>query len=240
MPRPSFGNPVDGLINPFGTPAGGGFRVTARFGQIDADHSTPHQGVDIGNGACFAPILAMADGRVTMARKLGNANVVRIAHPQFPGYESGYAHLDAIEVELNSPVERGDRIGTLGKTGATACHLHMGMKLDGVEIDGWPLLEQNQETDMLKGTLISRIVNRQTTMVGDGTRLRPSPGTAEPPLAAYAAGVVFVPDFLVEGGLANGSRRWYGGWGTTERGTEFGYISESVLTPLTPIEAGNT
>jgi murein DD-endopeptidase MepM/ murein hydrolase activator NlpD len=235
-----FSNPVAGLIRPNGTPADGTFRVTAAFGQIDTDHRTPHQGVDIGNGHCGEPILAMADGRVTLAGLLGAARVVRIAHPEFPGHESGYAHLATIEVgiKVGKVVKRGDRIGTLGRTGATRCHLHVGMKLNGVEIDSWPLLDQNRETDMLKGTNIKRIVNRQTAMIGNGTRFRPSPGTAEAPLAQYAAGVVFIPDFLVEGGLANGSRRWYGGWATTARGTEFGYISETVLAPLTAIEAG--
>jgi hypothetical protein len=110
------------------------------------------------------------------------------------------------------------------------------MKLHGVEVDSWPLLEQNQETDMLKGSLISRIVNQQTTTFGSGTRLRPSPGTAEPALAEFDAGVVFMPDFLVEGELVNGSKRWYGCWATTPRGTEFGYFSETVLGPLTPIQ----
>ena len=85
---------------------------------------------------------------------------------------------------------------------------------------------------MLRGTLVRRIVNRQTKVRGNGTRFRPSPGTADAPLAEFAAGIVFVPDFLVEGGMANGSRRWFGGWATPERGTEFGYISESLLGQL--------
>ena len=112
------------------------------------------------------------------------------------------------------------------------------MKLNRKEIDSWPLLEQNQEVDMLKGTLIGRIVNQQATTFGTGSRFRPSPGTAEAPLATFDAGVVFVPDFLVEGGLAMGSRRWYGCWAQTPRGTEFGYLSETVLGPLVPIGVG--
>lgn len=174
-----------------------------------------------------------------MAKLKGHANVVRILHlPRSLRYESGYAHLATMDVELGDPVKRGDRIGTLGSTGTDKCHLHLGMKLDGVEVDGWPLLEQNQETDMLKGTLIRRIVNRQTSVALDGTRFRPSPGTAEPPLTQFAADTAFVPDFLVEGGLALGSKRWYGGWAITPRGTEFGYISELLLKPLAPIEVG--
>lgn len=232
-----FGNPVRGRIRPPGSSViVGSFRVTSTFEEHVA--SGRGEGTDIGNGRCGAPILAIADGEVTLAGMLGQAKVVRIAHAQLPGHESGYAHLDSIArgIKVGKKVKRGDRIGTLGKTGADACHLHLGLKLNGVEIPSWPLLEQNLGAGMLKGTLVRPIVNRQAKTLGDGTRLRPSPGTADTPLAEYAAGVEFVPNFLVKGGLANGSRRWYGGWARTARGTEFGYISETVLGQLRRIE----
>lgn len=235
-----FGNPVAGRIRPPGSPLKrGSFRVTSTFAEHVA--SGRGEGVDIGNGRCGAPVLAIADGKVTMAGPLGAAIVVRIRHPQFPGHESGYAHLATIRagLKVGDRVKRGDQIGTLGKSGAAACHLHLGLKLNGVEVDSWPLLDQNQEGEMLKGTHVRRIVNRQAKMIGDGTRLRPTPGTADPPLAQYDTGVVFVPDFVVKGGMANGSRRWYGGWAKTKRGIEFGYISETVLTPLERIEPVN-
>lgn len=232
-----FGNPVKGRIRPPGSPViVGNFRVTSTFAEHVA--SGRGEGTDIGNGRCGAPILAIADGKVTMAGLLGDAKVVRIAHPQFPGHESGYAHLASIArtIRVGTFVKRGTRIGTLGKTGADACHLHLGLKRGGVEIECWPLLDQNLAADALKGNVVRRIVNRQTRVRVDGTRFRPSPGTAEAPLAEYAAGEMFVPDFLVEGGLANGSRRWFGGWADTARGTEFGYISETVLGQLRRIE----
>lgn len=233
-----FGNPIAGFISPAGTPFKiDRFRVTSSF----ADHVASHrgEGVDIGNGRCGAPVLAMADGKVAFAGPDGKALVVRIDHPQFPGHQTGYAHLAQIDTVLHKEVRRGDRIGLLGRTGADACHLHIGLKLRGKEIDSWPLLDQNAVgSDMLKGTLISRIHNRRTKMLGNGTRLRPSPGTAERELVKLAAGMEFFPHFVVEGGLANGSRRWLAGWATTPRGTEFGYISETVLAPLKPIEGG--
>jgi murein DD-endopeptidase MepM/ murein hydrolase activator NlpD len=232
-----FGSPVSGRIRPPGSPVRiGRFRVTSTFDEHVA--SGRGEGVDIGNGRCGAPIFAIADGEVTFADKLGNALVVRIAHPQFPGHESGYAHLASIArgIKFRAPVSRGQRIGRLGMTGADACHLHLGLKLNGVEIDSWPLIEQNLQAGTLKGRLVRRIVNRQAKALGDGTRLRPSPGTADPPLAEFPAGTVFMPDFLVMGGLANKSRRWYGGWAQTLRGTEFGYISETVLGQLRRIE----
>ena len=232
-----FGNPVRGRIRPPGSPViVGSFRVTSTFEEHVA--SGRGEGTDIGNGTCTAPIFAIADGTVTLAGKIGLAKVVRVNHPQFPGHESGYAHLASIarKVKVGVIVKRGDRIGMMGKTGADECHLHLGLKLNGTEIPSWPLLEQNLEAEMLKGTLVRRIVNRKTKTLGNGTRFRPSPGTADPSLAEYEAGFEFVPEFLVNGGLANGSRRWYGGWSRTDRGTEFGYISVTVLGQLRRIE----
>ena len=150
----SLGNPVAGLIRPPGSPVIlGSFRVTATFGAIDAFHpaNNPdgthgHQGVDIGNGKLGDPILAMADGKVAFSDLIGAAKVVRIDHTG--GYQSGYAHLATIETKKGLLVKRGQRIGTLGSTGATAAHLHLGLKRNGVEIDSWPLLDQNSGGDV--------------------------------------------------------------------------------------------
>jgi len=140
-----YGNPTVGYIRPPGSPLiAGNFRVTAAFGVIDPSHPTPHGGVDIGNMKCGDPIFACADGKVTLAGLIGDAKVVRIAHPQFPGEETGYAHLATIlaNIKVGVLVKRGQQIGTLGTTGATACHLHLGLKLNGVSVDIWPKLDQ--------------------------------------------------------------------------------------------------
>jgi murein DD-endopeptidase MepM/ murein hydrolase activator NlpD len=235
-----FGNPVRGRIRPPGSPViVGSFRVIFTLEQHLAAGRAG--GTDIGNGKCGAPVIAIADGHVTLADTIERSIIVRIKHPEFPGHESGYAHLASFKkgLKVGDKVNRGDRIGTLGKTGTSECHLHFGLKLDGVEIPSWPLLEQNMEVDVLKGTLVRRIVNRKTKTLADGTRLRPSPGTADPPLAQLAADTEFVPDFLVEGQTANGSKRWYGGWVRTPRGREFGYISVTLLGQLRRIEKLN-
>jgi len=238
VPILSFGNPVKGPIRPPGSAfIRGNFRVTAKFGQIDASHPTPHQGVDVGNGLCGEPILALADGSVSLAGLLGPAKVVRVRHPQFGGLESGYAHLATIEVKLGQKVVRGQRIGTLGKTGAAACHLHLGMKRNGTEIDGWPLLDQNREAEMLQGTNPVRVDNRRGTVLLDHTRFRSSPFLVpENVLVEFAKDAEIVPAFIVDGGAANGSVKWYGAWGKTPRGREFGYIHVTTVGPLEPIE----
>ena len=153
-----YGNPVAGRIRPPGSPLiVGDFRVTSTF--VEHVASGRGEGVDIGNGRCGDPVLAMADGTVTMAGLLGPANVVRIAHPQFHGHESGYAHLATIEVNVGRSVRRGDRIGTIGKTGASACHLHLGLKRNGVEIDSWPLLDQNRQAGVPQNESMEDSVN---------------------------------------------------------------------------------
>ena len=47
------------------------------------------------------------------------------------GYVYYYGHLDTIAVETDQPVERGQVIGTVGRTGNAACsraHLHFEVK----------------------------------------------------------------------------------------------------------------
>ena len=89
---------------------------------------------------------AMHDGTVTMSGLLGSAKVVRVLAPDGV-YESGYAHLASIlpSAAKGKAVKRGQQIGTLGRTGAAACHLHLGTKRNRVEVDSWPFLEQVQE-----------------------------------------------------------------------------------------------
>jgi murein DD-endopeptidase MepM/ murein hydrolase activator NlpD len=245
MSRISFGNPVAGLIRPPGSPfIVGNFRVTAAFAQIDDDHPTAHQGVDIGNGRCGAPIQAMADGRVSfIQRSKGNpkvANIVRIQHEFEPhdDVESGYAHLATIAVGIvvGVPVVRGQVIGTLGHTGTKLCHLHLGLKINRKEVDGWPFLEQNQEGEMLKGTNQQRLFNRRGRILFDSTRFRAGPSTDDRILTTYAAGTEIEPDFIVDGDPVDGSPHWYGTWGSTANGQEFGYIHASLVDALTPIE----
>lgn len=232
-----FGNPVaQAFIRPPGSPfIVDSFRVTAAFGAIDKDHKTPHEGVDIGNGRCGEPVLAMADGTVSMAEKLGKAKVVRIVHPQFPGHETGYAHLAEMLVEVDQPVTRGKVIGLLGRTGADACHLHIGLKLNRVEIDSWPLLDQNMEGEMIKGSNPIRIVNSRTRTHA-ATHFRADPSTSLPDLMLASGATVFEPDFSVVGQDVVGSSRWLSGMLPVNGVLTRGYFHESTLEPLSPIE----
>lgn len=81
-----------------------------------------------------APVFAMAPGRVIDAWDYGSTGcwgqVVRIAHRLQDGeddltwYESLYAHLETMEVELGQRIELGERLGTMGDASCYGPHLH--------------------------------------------------------------------------------------------------------------------
>lgn len=238
-----FGNPVAGIIKPFGSPPDGTFRVTAPFGSIDPFHPTPHDGVDIGNGKCGEPLLAMTTGKVSLAGTVpgSTALIIRIISDDHPDFEPAVAHCATIEVKVGQHVTRGQRIGTLGATGTTACHCHIGLKqkIAGVwkSIDPWPYLDQNEEDDVLQGTGATLVANRQGVVKGDNTRFRSSPFIqADNIIAQFNAGAIIRPDFIVIGGLVGLDPHWYAGFMTTPKGQEFGYFHVSVIAPLVPIE----
>jgi len=163
---PTFGNPVVGYIRPPGSPViVGSFRVTATFAEHVASGRGP--GIDIGNGRCGDPIFALHSGLVTFAGLIGAAKVVRIDFTDGI-HQSGYAHLDTINVKVGQRVTRGQMIGTLGMTGADACHLHLGMKKSGVEVDSWPMLEQVQQEGEHIATATK---NLQADITGKNARL---------------------------------------------------------------------
>ena len=92
-----------------------------------------HEGLDI----CApkgTPVHATADGRVKFAgREHGFGKVVVIDHIWF---ETRYAHLNEIKVRKGQRVERGDIIGTCGRTGrATGYHLHYEVRIAGKPVN---------------------------------------------------------------------------------------------------------
>jgi murein DD-endopeptidase MepM/ murein hydrolase activator NlpD len=140
-----FGNPVKGRIGRLGHPDPvSRFVVTRAFNDGSFPQFGPHDGLDIDNGGAPGdPIVAIADGRVTVVRVDANgARIVRIRHAD--GFSSGYAHLQDVFAKVGQSVVRGQQIGTLGATGfVTAPHLHFDISRHDRRRDPWPLLEQN-------------------------------------------------------------------------------------------------
>jgi murein DD-endopeptidase MepM/ murein hydrolase activator NlpD len=88
-----------------------------------------HSGVDLA-AAVGTPVRAAADGTVAFVGEQGAyGKLVVINHQQ--GYQSRYAQLEGIKVQVGQTVQRGQTIATVGKTGqpsAAEPHLHFELR----------------------------------------------------------------------------------------------------------------
>ena len=112
-------------------------RFSSPFGlhrYFNGQRRNRHTGLDIAAPAGTS-IVAANEGKVI---KIGNyfftGKTVFIDHGQ--GVVSLYAHLNSITVSLGQTVNKGEKIGTVGKTGrATGPHLHWSVSLNKTLID---------------------------------------------------------------------------------------------------------
>jgi murein DD-endopeptidase MepM/ murein hydrolase activator NlpD len=97
-----------------------------------------HRGLDYAGGYGSA-VVAPAAGRVVLVgyEKKGfrvHGNVVGLDHGQ--GVVSIFMHMSKINVEEGEMLDPGDRIGSIGTTGAsTGPHLHWGLYVNAVSVD---------------------------------------------------------------------------------------------------------
>lgn len=121
-----------------------------------------HLGIDLG-AAAGEPVRAMADGIVTFAgadfhqrglvalspdeaERAPRGSLaprglfVRVRHVD--GVETLYAHLASYRVTTNQEVTANEVLGRVGDTGSPSAdpHLHLGVFVDGIAIDPWPVL----------------------------------------------------------------------------------------------------
>lgn len=100
-----------------------------------------HKGVDYAGGY-GSPVVAPAAGKVRLIGREDegfhvHGNVVGIDHGQ--GVVSLFMHLQDIDVTEGTIVKAGERIGTIGSTGAsTGPHLHWGLYVNEVAVDPVP------------------------------------------------------------------------------------------------------
>lgn len=88
-----------------------------------------------------AAVRAAENGQVIYAGSgvEGYGNLVLIRHPN--GYVSAYAHLKDMNVAKGTVVNRGDNIGTAGKTGSVSkSQLHFELRKGATPVDPLPLL----------------------------------------------------------------------------------------------------
>ncbi len=109
----------------------GGFGV-ARF--FNEQPRAPHSGLDIA-AAQGTPVVAPAAGTVIdTGEYYFNGRTVILDHGE--GLITMYNHLDRVDVERGARVERGQVIGTVGRTGrVTAAHLHWTVSLNNARVD---------------------------------------------------------------------------------------------------------
>lgn len=118
--------------------------ITSQFGnRFDPYYKVyrGHKGIDIsGGGVAGKPIVATADGTVTVAEfnNGGYGNYVVISH----GFKGGklitshYGHMMSYVVSVGQEVKKGDVIGYVGTTGASmGYHLHFEMREDNIPVN---------------------------------------------------------------------------------------------------------
>ncbi len=95
---------------------------------------TRNNGIDIG-GDKGAPILAAAAGKVVYAGEgiRGYGKLLVIKHNQ--DYLTAYAHNDALLVQEGDQVSQGQKIATMGDSGADRVMLHFELRYKGKAVD---------------------------------------------------------------------------------------------------------
>ncbi|WP_084820309.1 M23 family metallopeptidase [Mesobacillus campisalis] len=119
-------------------PAGGGYvssQMGYRWGKM-------HKGIDIARPSDLG-IKAVDNGKVVSAgyNNGGYGNKVVIDHQN--GYRTVYAHLASISVKPGQTVQRGSKIGVMGRTGdSTGVHLHFEVYKNGKLVNPMSVLKR--------------------------------------------------------------------------------------------------
>lgn len=87
------------------------------------------------------PALAIADGVVKVAKRIGTGGYVQIDHPKL-GITSQYMHLARITVKPGQSVLAGTPVGSISynPSGYKLAHLHFQLRQNGVLVDPAPFL----------------------------------------------------------------------------------------------------
>ncbi|QRK07861.1 M23 family metallopeptidase [Archangium violaceum] len=117
--------------------------ITAPYGDLrtfNGKKQSQHFGTDL-RGAVGVPVYSANAGTVVMTRDAyASGNTVLVYHGA--GLYTAYFHLSATDVKDGQRVERGQLLGKVGATGrVTGPHLHWGVKVDDLWVDGETLLE---------------------------------------------------------------------------------------------------
>ena len=248
-----FGNPIKGLIGPYGgaNDPQSGFVVTRPYADESMPQYGPHDGLDIGNGRSDDAVLALGDGAVYQAFRddaSGGALIVRIDHGN--GWTSGYAHLGSIAVSVGQRVSEGQKIGTLDNTGwSTAAHLHFDTTYGNERRDPWPEILGDGSGEEDEGLWMAtyadgnyeRVQNKKYVTL-EGANFRKGTTTDAPVLRKYDAGEAIIPHAQVKGPgveAVDGRVWWFLTYKWTGAGYQEGALHISAIEYVGPIEEGD-
>ena len=128
------------FLRPNANRVSAGFGIRRYYNNVFAQDYY-HKGVDYAGGY-GSPVVAPAAGKISLVgREEGgfhvHGNIVGIDHGQ--GVLSIFMHLQDINVAEGTMVKAGQRIGSVGSTGAsTGPHLHWGLYVNQVAVDPVP------------------------------------------------------------------------------------------------------
>ena len=128
------------FVRPNASRVSAGFGIRRYYNNVFANDYY-HKGVDYAGGY-GSPVVAPAAGMIRLVGRESegfhvHGNIVGIDHGQ--GVISVFMHLQDIDVAEGTMVKAGQRIGTIGSTGAsTGPHLHWGLYVNQVAVDPVP------------------------------------------------------------------------------------------------------
>lgn len=125
------------------SPLGNSYEITSGFGQRVHPifkEKRMHRGVDF-RAPLGTPVLATSDGKVVEAGETYGYGI-RIIIQHDESFQTLYAQLSTLNVEVGQEVKKGDVIGKVGSSGlSTAPHLHYEVRKDGKVEDPEKYLE---------------------------------------------------------------------------------------------------
>ena len=128
--------------------SGFGYRTDPVFGGGES-----HGGQDIA-AAYGTPVFATGDGVVSMSEYNANGYGKQIVIDHGYGYQTRYAHLSVISVEIGTKIKRGEQIGNVGSTGkSTGPHLHYEVVYRGTRVNPMNYMDFNMPLDEYRAML---------------------------------------------------------------------------------------
>lgn len=138
-------------------------RISARFGEVNDIHKTPHTGVDIAL-PIGSPVYVPEGGIVSKIVDYGNSSLGKAVFVKTKSGQYIFGHLSEIKVRMGERVFPGDVIALSGNTGnSTGPHLHVGL------IDKVGAFADPEKVNPHLG-IVGRVIQKAWNDAGEGIR----------------------------------------------------------------------